>query len=163
MRMSMPAAFEVKERVARQDNATDVSTAPTSNTSTSSSTAGYIPSIPYWNVFESAIQKAGHMVGAGSTGSGDSFRRSPFARSFSASSLSESGQKKSSLEESAVGGSYSSREQEDLEKVDDEGHSGLDLEDPEVVESFARLQQEQAAKLEEWLGTSKEDEDAPQS
>jgi hypothetical protein len=134
VKLSMPAAFEVKERVIKQDNATDVS----ATTST-----GYIPSIPYWNVLESAIQKAGNMV---SIGASDSSRRAPLVRSMSASNLPES------------------REQQDLEVgEDDQEHAGLDLEDPEVVENYARLQEEQAAKLEAWLGNSNEDEATPQS
>lgn len=131
MKLSMPAAFEVKERVIKQENATDVSATPSS---------GYIPSIPYWNVLESAIQKAGNMV---SIGASDSSRRAPLVRSTSASNLPES------------------REQEDLEEGEE--HAGLDLEDPEVVENYARLQEEQAAKLEAWLGNSNEDETTPQS
>lgn len=236
VRMSMPVAFEVKERSAKQDNATEVTT--TSNplaksASTPGSSAGYIPSIPYWNVFESAIQKAGHMVGAGSNGSGgvsDSFHKSSLVRSVSASNLRESAHKKSSVpsveasdsgvssstrvddsltsngskqvhkfEEQRLPGSTESkltdwlrlpstalrnlsrregtetdgrgdqldreafREQESLEEGDDKEHTGLDLEDPQVVESYARLQAEQAAKLEAWLDDSKEDEATPES
>lgn len=134
VKLSMPVAFEVKERVIKQENASDVSaTQPTSST-------GYIPSIPYWNVLESAIQKASNMV---SIGASDSSRRAPLVRSMSASNLTES------------------REQEDLEEGEE--HAGLDLEDPEVVENYARLQEEQAAKLEAWLGNSNEDETTPQS
>lgn len=164
VRMSMPVAFEVKERIAKQDNATETSTTPdlsANNTSTSGSNAGFIPSIPYWNVFESAIQKAGHMVGAGSLGMSDSSRRSHLVRSFSASNLPDSAHKKP--EASDFEGSSARGEQEGLEKEDDK--SELDLEDPLVVESYARLQEEQAAKLEAWLGDSKEDDEAttPQS
>jgi hypothetical protein len=228
VRVSMPVAFEVKERSAKQDNATEVTT--TSNplaksVSTPGSNAGYIPSIPYWNVFESAIQKAGHMVGAGSNGSGgvsDSSHKSSLVRSVSASNLRESAHKKLSVpsveasdsgvssstrvddsltsngskqvhkfEEQRLPGSTESkltalrnlsrregtetdgrgdqldreafREQESLEEGDDKEHTGLDLEDPQVVESYARLQAEQAAKLEAWLDDSKEDEATPES
>src|SRR5689334_12009803 len=71
VRMSMPVAFEVRES-SKQGNSTEVTTTPNpfaKNVSTPGSNSGYIPSIPYWNVLESAIQKAGHMVGAGSIGS----------------------------------------------------------------------------------------------
>ena len=232
VRMSMPIAFEVKDRSAKQDNATEVTTTPNSSaniTSTPGSNAGYVPSIPYWNVFESAIQKAGHMVGAGSIGSGsvsESSHKSSLVRSFSTSSLRESAKKTSvplveasdsgvtrlddsvksngskqvrKLEEQRLPGSTESkltdwlrlpgnalrnlsrregtetdgcgdqfdrealREQEGLEEGDDKEHPGFDLEDPEIVESYARLQAEQAAKLEAWLGDSKEDEATPQS
>lgn len=235
VRMSMPATFEVKERSAKQNNATEVTTTPNplaKNASTPGPNSGYMPSIPYWNVFESAIQKAGHMVGAGSIGSGsvsDSSHKSSLVRSFSASNLREFAHKKSnvpSVEASDSGVSSSTRlddslksngskqvhkfdeqrlpgsteskltdwlrlpstalrslsrregtetggrgdqfdrdalrEQEGLEEGDKE-HPGLDLEDPQVVESYARLQAEQAAKLEAWLGDSKEDETTPQS
>ena len=222
VRMSMPIAFEAKDRSAKQDNATEVTTTPNSSaniTSTPGSNAGYVPSIPYWNVFESAIQKAGHMVGAGSIGSGsvsESSHKSSLVRSFSTSSLRESAKKTSVplVEASDSGVSSSSRlddsvksngskqvreikeqrlpssteskltdwlrlpgtalrnlsrregteadgcgdqfdrealrEQEDLEEGDDEEHHGLDLEDPEIVESYARLQAEQQSLKHGW-------------
>ena len=235
VRMSMPVTFEVKGRSAKQDNAREVTVLnpPAKNASTHGSNSGYIPSIPYWNVFESAIQKASHMVGAGSIGSGsvsDSSHKSSLIRSFSASNLRESAHKRTSMpsveasdsevcsstrlddslkgngskqahnfEEQRLPGSTESkltdwlrlsstalrslsrregtetdgrgdqfhrealREQVDLEEGDDKEHPALNLEDSKVVESYARLQAEQAAKLEAWLGDSKEDEITPQS
>lgn len=235
VRISMPVAFEVKERSAKQENATEVATTPNpsgNNISTSGSNTGYMPNIPYWNVFESAIQKAGHMVGAGSIGSGSataSRSESSLVRSVSASNLRESAHKRSSepfveasdsgvssssrlaslksngstkvhkFEEQRLPGSTESkltdwlrlpstalrnlsrregtetdglgdqldrgalREQEGLEEGDDKDHAGLDLENPQVVESYARLQAEQAAKLEAWLGDPEEAEATAQS
>lgn len=91
------------------------------------------------------------MVGAGSNLS--SGGRSALRRSFSASNLPADAQRKAPVEGAGLFGEAAERGD-----GDEEMHPKLDVEDPRVVESYTRLQEEQAAKLEAWLGDSKEDE-----
>ncbi|XP_024393084.1 uncharacterized protein [Physcomitrium patens] len=232
--MSMPSTLEAKDRdIVKQGIDTNVSVVPNLpvySASTPGSHGGYIPNIPYWNVLESAIQKAGHIVGAGGIRSGstsDSSRKPSLVRSFSAVNLRESAHEKPgkpSLETADTGVTSATRldapinsndtelareheeqrlpgitesqtkladwlrlpstalrnlsrregtesdgraDQFDLQNLPTQGdheqdeepeHPELDLEEPEVVEGYAKLQAEQAAKLEAWLEDSKEEE-----
>lgn len=223
MRISIPSSSEAQDGVpvpSVSSNGNNVPNIMTEIPTSEASSAGSGLNKSYWTVFESAIQKAGHMVGAGGmSGSGitpKSAQGPILVRSHSATNLRESPNKAQLQEvlESAVPTAGSSKEgheghersllnstdspakladwlklpstalrklsrrdvnetsqenggqvniqelleREGLEEEDVGEGTGLDLEDPEVLESYAKLQAEQAAKLEAWLGNGEEDE-----
>lgn len=227
MRISIPSSSEAQEGVpvpSVSSNGNNVPNIMTEIPTLEASSAGSGLNKSYWTVFESAIQKAGHMVGAGGmsvSGNNPKSAQGPIlVRSHSATNLRESPNKVQLQEvlESAVptagsaagsskegheghersllsstdspakladwlklpstalrklsrrdgnetsqenGGQINIQElleREGLEEGDVGEGTGLDLENPEVLESYAKLQAEQAAKLEAWLGNGEEDE-----
>lgn len=226
MRISIPSSSEAQDGVpvpSVSSNGNNVPNIMTEIPTIEASSAGSGLNKSYWTVFESAIQKAGHMVGAGGmSGSGNNPKSAQgpiLVRSHSATNLRESPNKVQMQEvlESAVpiagsaagsskgheghersllnstdspakladwlklpstalrklsrrdgnetsqenGGQVNIQElleREGLEEGDVGEGTGLDLENPEVLESYAKLQAEQAAKLEAWLGNGEEDE-----
>lgn len=217
----MPSSSEAKDGVpvsSVSNNGNNVPNIMSEIPTSEASSAGSGLNKSYWTVFESAIQKAGHMVSAGGmSGSGKNPKSTQgpiLVRSHSATNLRESPNKAQLRDvlDSAVPtagsskGGHEGHEQSLLNSIDspakladwlklpstalrklsrrdgnetfqgngsqfdiqelleregleDVGEgTGLDLENPEVLESYEKLQAEQAAKLEAWLGNADEDE-----
>ncbi|CAK9262646.1 unnamed protein product [Sphagnum jensenii] len=130
-----------------------------------------------WSVFESAIQRAGNMVGTGAAVSTQGQEGSSFSKNINDKQVQTGRQSKESIEGEVKLADWfklpntsfrklSKKEATDLTMVDGEhGETeadgedncpGLDLENPEVVENYEKLRAEHTAKLEAWLGNSKD-------
>lgn len=130
-----------------------------------------------WSVFESAIQRAGNMVGTGTAISTQGQEGSSFSKNINDKQVQTGRQSKESIEGQVKSADWfklpntsfrklSKKEATDVTLVDGEhGETeadgedncpGLDLENPEVVENYEKLRAEHTAKLEAWLGNSKD-------
>ncbi|CAM6016751.1 unnamed protein product [Sphagnum balticum] len=130
-----------------------------------------------WSVFESAIQRAGNMVGTGAPVSTQGQEGSSFSKNINDKQVQTGRQSKESIEGQVKLADWfklpntsfrklSKKEATDVTLVDGEhGEAeadgedncpGLDLENPEVVENYEKLRAEHTAKLEAWLGNSKD-------